>query len=89
MTIIDFLLNLRRAVSIYTSIITDQENLTVTNRRLNIIKLNMVISYYEILESYFNTVITGDDNFFTEEEIQTIIDKINNIMETYLYVDFT
>lgn len=88
MSVVDFLLNLRRAVSLYTNSITSIENITLTERRLNILKLNMVLAYYEILESYFNTIISGDDNFYTETECQVAIDKLNNILDTYLYVDF-
>lgn len=90
MSIIDFLIALRREVSIFTDTTLDKESLTHSDRRLGIISQNLVSAYYRILEYYFrDTGISGDANFFTEAEIGEVINKLNNIMKTYLYTDFS
>jgi hypothetical protein len=90
MSIINFLIALRREVSVFTDTTLDRESLTYDNRRLNIINQILVSSYYRLLEYYFRTTdITGDTNFFTEDEIREVIDRLNNIMKTYLYTDFS
>ena len=90
MSIIDFLTQLRRAISEFTELISNTEKETVTDRRDQILKFELSIMYYEIIEFYFrDTDISGDENIMTQEEIQIVIDKLNNIMNSYLYTDFS
>ena len=90
MSIIDFLTQLNRAISEFTELISNTEKETVTDRRDQILKFELSIMYYEIIEFYFrDTDIPGDENIMTQEEIQVVIDKLNNIMDTYLYTDFS
>jgi hypothetical protein len=85
MTINDFLLALRRAVSVYTNKISNTETPTQEERRLNILYLNYAIIYYDILEFYYtSTGITGDINILTDEDILIVLDKFNIITEEYL-----
>lgn len=90
MTIVNFLVALKSAVSSFTEETSDTENITLENRRLRILDQNLVVSYYKLIDYYFrDTDISSDENFFTESEIREVIDKLNNIMKTYLYTDFT
>lgn len=90
MMIVDFLIALRREVSVFTENTLEKESLTHDDRRLGIISQDLVGAYYRLLEYYFRgTGISGDTNFFTEDEIREVIDKLNNIMKTYLYTDFS
>lgn len=84
----DFLLNLNRAVSEYTEYVTTTESITVNERRLLMLKMINVSLLYDIIVFYFReTGISIDENIMTEEEIQIIISKLNNIMDTYLEVE--
>jgi hypothetical protein len=91
MSIVNFLLQLRREISLYTSSIKDIENtITDDNRYLKILKFETALSLYKVIEYYFtNTSISGDENCMTQDEINVVISKLNNIMDTYLYTDFT
>jgi len=61
------------------------------NRDLSMRELKIVLlaHFMEILEYYFRDTISGDDNFFTEEEIQDVITHVNKIMGTEYYFDFS
>jgi hypothetical protein len=88
MTLIDFLLKLRREISLFTERIADLEGITVEERREEILKFELAIMYYEIIEYYFRgTGIPDDQNIMEPEELQIVLDKLNNIMNTYLYID--
>ena len=90
MSIIDFLANLRREISVFTEKITDQEDNSIYDRRDDILKFELALMYYAVIEYYFRDPgITGDDNIMEQAEIQIVIDKLNNIMSTYLYTDFS
>ena len=58
----------------------------MTLRELRILLLGQ---FMEIIEYYFRTTTNGDENLFTEEEIQNVIDHANRIMGTTLYTDFS
>jgi hypothetical protein len=88
MSIENFLLNLDREISRYTEYTTTKESKTVNERRLLMLKLINVNLLYKIITFYFNdTGISSDENIMTSDEIQIIINKINNLMGTYLEVD--
>lgn len=88
MTLVDFIINLRREVSLFSERIADLEGKTVEERREEILKFELAIMYYDLIEYYFRgTGIPGDQNIMEPEELQTVIDKLNNIMDTYLYLD--
>lgn len=90
MSIIDFLIQLRRTISEFTETISDSEKETLSNRRGSILKFELAIMYYKLIEYYFrDTNITEDGNIMTQEEVQIVIDKLNNIMGSYLYTDFS
>lgn len=90
MNIIDFLIQLRRSISEFTETTSNTEKETVTDRRDQVLKFELAIMYYNIIEYYFrDTGVVGDENIMTQEEIQIVIDKLNNIMDTYLYTDFS
>lgn len=90
MSVIDFLIALRREVSIFTENTADNERLSNEERRLACLSQDLVVAYYKLIEFYFRDInIPGDENFFTESEIQVAIDKLNNIMKTYLHTDFS
>ena len=83
----DFLLNLNRAVSEYTEYVTTTESKTSSERRLLMLKMINVSLLYNILTFYFReNGITSDQNIMTTSEIQIVINKLNNILGTYLYV---
>lgn len=87
MSTADFLLNLNRAVSEYTEYVTTTETKTFNDRRLLMIKMVNVSLLYDTLIFYFrDTGITSDQNIMTTDEIQIVINKLNNILGTYLYV---
>ena len=89
MSIVDFLTQLRRTVSEFTELTSNTEKETITDRRDEILKFELAIMYYKIIEFYFRDInITTDENIMTQVEIQVVIDKLNNIMDTYLYTDF-
>ena len=52
------------------------------------IRITLLEAFMEILEQYFNYA-TVDDNFFTEDEIQDIINHINLLMGSTLYIDLS
>ena len=58
----------------------------LTIRELRIILLSHMM---EIIEYYFRTTTSGDENFFTVEEIEDVISHANRIMETTLYTDLS
>jgi len=90
MSIVDFLTQLRRSISEFTEAISNEEKETVCNRRDLILKFELAIIYYSIIEFYFrDTKISTDENIMTQEEIQIVIDKLNNIIGTYLFTDFS
>lgn len=89
MSSIEFLSELDHQISLFTGVTLSNESLTLENRRLRIINQNLVYAYYKIIKDYFNVTISGDENFFTEDELRQVIDRLNNIMKTYLYTDFS
>lgn len=89
MSSIEFLSELDHQISLFTGSTLTRESKTLENRRLNIINQNLVYAYYKIITDYFNVTISGDENFFTEDELRQVIDRLNNIMKTYLYTDFS
>jgi hypothetical protein len=52
------------------------------------LKVLLLAQFVEILEYYFRSTVSGDENFFTEEEADDIIHHINNIMGTDYYFEF-
>ncbi len=90
MSILDFLTQLRIDINNFTKDVVTQENKTTTDRRFYILKYELAMMYYTIIEFYFRDInIPDDDNIMTQEELQTVIDKLNNIMGTDLYTDFS
>ena len=87
MSIANFLLELNRAVSVYTSDMMINKSKNIDERRLQSLKLLNISMLYDVIQFYFreDSSITSD-NIMTDEEIQLIISKINNLMGTYLYV---
>ena len=51
------------------------------------LKVNLLGQFMEIIEYYFRTTTSGDENFFTADEIQNVIDHVNRIMGTTFYTD--
>ena len=87
MTVENFILNLRRAISEFSEFNSNKENTLIKEPRHRELRYQTAISLYQIIEFYFDTTISTDENIMTEAEIQVIIDKLNNIMDTQLYVD--
>lgn len=84
-----FISDLNLSISNYTKSVADTEALTVVNRRDLVLKYTLALMYYDVLKLYLtDTGIIGDTNIVTAQEIQTVIDKLNNIMGTYLFTDF-
>jgi hypothetical protein len=90
MDILDFLLELDREISVFTESISNTESITVNDRRDDILKYELALMYYSVITFYFReTGISSDQNIMEQEEIQVVIDKLNNIMGTYLYTDYS
>lgn len=84
-----FLNTLREEFNSFTldnAIITSK---SLENKRLYNIKQILAYAYYDILYKYINKEYDADNNFFSEIILNEIIEKINNIMDSYLYADFS
>ena len=59
-----------------------------TRDKLTYRELKMILlgQFMEIIEYYFRTTTAGDENFFTEAEIEDIVSHMNRIMGTTLYI---
>lgn len=53
------------------------------------LKMLLLGQFMEIIEYYFRPTTSGDENCFTEEEIEDIISHANRIMGTTFYVDLS
>ncbi len=53
------------------------------------VKVTLLTSMIEIINYWFRDTTSGDDNFFTTDEIQDVIDHANKIMGTTLYIDLS
>jgi len=53
------------------------------------LKVLLLANFVEIIEYYFRTTTSPDENFFTVGEIQDVIDHANNIMGTTLYTELS
>jgi len=53
-------------------------------------KLDIIIAqiYIESLDYYFRDTISGDENFWTQAEVEGVIGKLNMILDTHYSVDF-
>lgn len=60
---------------------------TKNKRKINILKQCLLLSYVEIITHYFNYSISGDNNFFTILEIESIMQRINNITKSNNWID--
>lgn len=90
MNTLDFLTQLRRAISEFTDSISNLEESSLDEMRDDILKFELAASYYNLIEYYFrDTNIPGDTNIMSQDELQIVIDKLNNIMDSYLYTDFS
>jgi hypothetical protein len=58
----------------------------LTLRELRILLLGQMM---EMIEYYFRTTTTGDENFCTEAEVEDIISHANRIMDTEYYIDLS
>lgn len=88
MSTADFLLNLDRQIGEFIDTVNTTETKTANERRLMMLKVTFAGIYYNIIQFYFrDTGISTDQNVMTTSEIQVVIDKLNNIMNTYLSVD--
>jgi hypothetical protein len=63
---------------------TRDKNLTMRELRITLLACMM-----EIIEYYFRTTTGGDENCFTEEEIEDVISHANRIMGTEYYTDLS
>ena len=53
------------------------------------LKLVLLGSFMEMIEYYFRTTTSGDENWCTAEEIEDVISHANRIMKTEYYVDLS
>jgi hypothetical protein len=84
MTVNDFLIALRRAVSVYAEKISNKDVKSQEERRLDCLFLCYMASYHDVIEFYYNgNDITGT-NILSLEDITIVLDKFNNITGEYL-----
>jgi|WetSurSiteA1Bulk_404760.scaffolds.fasta_scaffold67923_2 hypothetical protein len=77
----------------YYNYVNEHVEYRQVNGNKDIIFNEIIISYLRMyvymLNIYFDIIDLNDTNILTEDEIQIILDRVNHIMDTDLYVDFT
>ena len=86
MTTEDFLINLRRVISVYSSDAASKESNTLEDKRLDMLKLILAQTYYEIIEYYFSSGIIEDAIIEAEPSLAIAINKFNEITKSYIYL---
>lgn len=84
--IVNYLLNITDAQSDYGKKIAKYCKVGRPNMRSNFIKLTLLGYYIKILEKYFNCNNYEVNNFFTTEEAKDIMERINKITNTFIYL---
>lgn len=87
MTTSDYLLAVKSKFAIKTNNTASRELMGVKLVNLKKIENALLTAYIEIIESYFNTEVSGDTNFFTIEEAKDIMQHINNLLDTEYWVN--
>ncbi len=91
MTEEQFLLAIRGSFADYVR--TNGRDIRVGSRGKDLtireVKIILLAQMMEIIEYYFRTTTSGDENFFDEAEIEDIISHANRIMKTEFYIDLS
>jgi hypothetical protein len=87
MTTSDYILAIKDKYSQKVNSTANQELMGVKLVNLRKVEDALLTAYIEIIESYFDVEVTGDDNFFTIEEAKDIMQHINNLLNTNYWVN--
>ena len=52
-------------------------------------KVTLLVAMIEIIDYWFRDTTDDDDNFFSIDEIQQIIDHCNKLMNSTIFIDLT
>jgi hypothetical protein len=85
--ITNFLLDLTNAQSDYGKKVALHAKLGRQDTRVEMIKLTILSYCIQCLEKYFNEYDYENHNFFTEDEAQDIMERINEICGTFIYLE--
>lgn len=85
--IVDYLLNITDAQSDYGNKIAKHCKLGRPDLKNEFIRLTLLGYYVRILEKYFDSTDYTTNNFFTTEEAKDIMERINKICSTFIYLE--
>lgn len=78
----DFITSVRDSLSVFVNKVAKKEILGHTDLFCQRQKTQIATVYLEILEKFFSQVDYENDNFFTVEEIEEIMLRINLLLDT-------
>jgi len=85
--IVDYLLNITDVQSDYGKKVAKYCRVGRPNLKVEFIKIILLSYYVRILEKYFDTTDYTINNFFTTEEAKDIMERINKIASTFIYLE--